>query len=165
MHDFCAPVTESVILHFIALVATGPTSSYLCQPANPWISLLWGYWGYLGAPVANEQFFGCHCFGATWGYLGVPFANQQIFDFIALGATGPTSSYLCRPANPWISLLWGYWGYLGAPFANQQILELHCFGATGATSGPPLPTSKSLDFIALGLLGLPRGPLCQPANP
>ena len=34
----------------------------LCQPAISWISLLWGYWGYLGAPFANQQIFGFHCY-------------------------------------------------------------------------------------------------------
>ena len=37
-------------------------------------------------------------------------------------------------------------------------------GATGATSGLPLPISDSLNYSSLGLLGLPRGYLCQPGN-
>ena len=53
----------------------------------------------------------------------------------------------------------------GATLANQQMLRFHCFGPTGATSALPLPTSRSLNLIALGLLGLPRGHHCQPANP
>ena len=46
---------------------------------------------------------------------------------------GPTLGLPCQQATPWISLLQDYWAYLGST----------------------LPTSKSLDIIALGLLGLP----------
>ena len=118
----------------------------------------------IGAPFANQQVFGFHCFGATGATIGAPFANQQILGLQALGLLGLPRGTLCQPANPWITSsratgatsghplptsksldykLYGYWGYLGAPFANQQILGLQ----------------------ALGLLGLPRGTLCQPANP
>ena len=48
--------------------------------------------------------------------------------------------------------------------ANQQVLGFHIFEATGATSGLPLPNSKSLDFIASGLLVLPQGHVCPRAN-
>ena len=53
----------------------------------------------------------------------------------------PSLGLPCQPTNHWIPLLWTCWAYLG----------------------PALPTSKSLDSIALGLLRLPWGYLCQPA--
>ena len=71
--------------------------------------------------------------GFTRAYLGPTFANEQILAFHCFGPTGPTLGLPCQRAHPWIPLLWAYWAYLG----------------------PTLPTSKSLDSIALGLLGLP----------
>ena len=56
------------------------------------------------------------------------------------------------------------WGYLGPTFANEQIIGFHCSEPTGSTLGVPLPASKSLDFIALGLLRLLSGYICQRAN-
>ena len=45
--------------------------SFLCERANHWISLLWGYWSYLGATFANKQIIGATC-GLPWGYLCQP---------------------------------------------------------------------------------------------
>merc|ERR1711903_170130 len=75
---------------FIASGLLGLPRGYPCQPANPWISLLRGYWGYLGATLANQQILGFHCFGAT-GVLGATLANQQILGFHCFGATGASS--------------------------------------------------------------------------
>ena len=63
------------------------------------------------------------------------------------------------------SLLWGYQGYLEATFADEQMIGFHCYGATlGLPLGLPVPTSTSLDFIAMGLVGLPWGSLRQRPN-
>ena len=67
------------------------------------------------------------------------FANQQITGFHCFEHTKPTSSLPCHPANHWISLLRAYQAYLQ----------------------PTLPTSKSLDFIALSLPSLPRAYLAN----
>ena len=63
-----------------------------------------------------------------------------------------------------IKLKNGFRGYgvARATFANEQITGFRCHGATGATLGLPVPTGHSLDYIGLGLLGLPWGYLCQP---
>ena len=70
----------------------------------------------------------------------------SLTDWDYLGAT------LAINQNRWNPLLWDYWGYLGATFANEQVIGYHWSGATGATLALPLPTSKSLDAIALVLL-------------
>ena len=145
--------------------------------------------GLLGLPwatVANEQPIGFHCygatganlglllptsksldfcFGATGATLGLPLPTSKPLNFIAMGLLGLPWGYLCQRANHLISLLWGYWDYLGATFATEQIIGFHGFGAAGATLGLPLLTSKSLHFIAMGLLVLPWGYLYQRANP
>ena len=41
--------------------------------------------------------------------------------------------------------------------ANQQMIGFHCFEPTRAYLEPTLPTSKSLGFIASGLLGPTSG--------
>ena len=115
---------------------------YLCQRANHWVSLLWGYWGYLGATFANEQIIGFHCYGATGATLGMPLPTSKSLDFFAMGLLGLPWGYLCQRANHWLTLLWGYWAYLGATFAKEQIIGFNCYGAAGATLGLPLPTSK-----------------------
>ena len=112
--------------------------------------------------------------------------TSKSLDYIASGLLGPTSGLPCQPANHWIPLLRAYSGlhraYLCQPtnhliplvraysclhrayLANQQIIGFHCFGPTRAYLGPTLPTSKSLDSIASGLLGPTSGLPCQPAN-
>ena len=104
-----------------------------------YISLLWGYWGYLGAAFANEQRIGFHCSGATGAALGLPFTTSKSLDFVAYIALG---------------LL----GYLEATFANKQIIRFLChllLWGYLAVLWLLLRMGKSLDFIALALLGLP----------
>ena len=111
--------------------------------------------------------------------MGLPLPTSKSLGFIALGLLGLPWGYLCQRVDHWTSLLWGYlcqrtdnwisllWGCSGnlpATLANEQILGLQRSRATRATLGLPLPTSKSLDFIAPGLLGLPWDYLCQRAN-
>ena len=62
------------------------------------------------------------------------------------------------------TLLRAYSGLPRAYLANEQIIGLHCFRPTRAYLGPTLPTSKSLDYIASGLLGPTSGLPCQRAN-
>ena len=69
------------------------------------------------------------------GLLGLPcayIADEQILGYHCSGPTGPTLGLPCQQPNPLISLLWAYRAHLG----------------------PTLPTIKSLDIIAIGLLGL-----------
>ena len=64
------PLPTSKSLDFIALGLSGLPWGYICQQANHWISLFWGYWGYLEATFATEQNFGFHrsaAIGATLG--------------------------------------------------------------------------------------------------
>ena len=68
---------------------------------------------------------------------------------IASGLLGPTSRLPCQPANHWNTLLRPYSGLPRAYLANQQIIGIHCFGPTRAYLGPTLPTSKSLEYIAM----------------
>ena len=77
---------------------------------------------------------------------------------------GPTSGLPCQRVNHWIPLLRAYWGLPRAYLANKQIIGYHCFGLTRGYLGPTLPTSKSLDTIASGLLGPTSGLPCQRAN-
>ena len=130
------PLPTSKPLDFIALRLLGLPRGFLCQPANDWISLLWGYWCYLRAPFANQEIFGFHCLRTTRATSGLPFPTSKSLDFIALGLLG-------------LPLLWVYRGYLGATTANQQIHPFYYFGATEATLGLPSPTSKSLEGIAM----------------
>ena len=120
----------------------------------------------------QSNIFIAHCFGccmclATHSVTGARFPGTCYGMSQLTLLWGYHRGPLCQPANPCITLLWGYWGYLGAPFANQQILGLQALGleglpqgtlcqpanpwitssrATGATSGHPLPISKSLDY-------------------
>ena len=119
---------------------------YLCQQANHWISLLRGYWGYLGATFANKHIIGFHCYGETGATLELPLPTSKSLDFNAMGLLGLPWSYLCRRGNRWISLLCGYWGYLGATFANEQIVGFHCYGETGATFANQTPLFKKSIF-------------------
>ena len=129
----------TVCLH---LLQTSKSLSLLCQPWNHWIPLLQAYSGLHLACLANQQIIGFHCFEPT----------------------EPTLTLPCQPANHWISFLWAYSGLPWAFLANQQIIRFHCSGPTRAYLGPTLPTSKSLDCIASGLLGPTSGLPCQPAN-
>ena len=150
------------ILAFHCFGPTGPTLGLPCQRAHPWIPLLWAYWAYLGPILPTSKSLdsiALGLLGLPWAYLG----NEHILGFHCSGPTGLTLGLPCQPTNHWIPLLWAYWAYLG----------------------PTLPTSKSLDSIALGLLGLhwashvkeqilgfhwfgPTGPTlglpCQPRN-
>ena len=98
-------------------------------------------------------------------YLGATFAFKR--DSVT-GARIPCTCYRsslpCPRANHWITLLRAYSGLPRAYLANQQIIGFHCFGPTRAYLGPTLPTSKSLDTIASGLLGPTSGLPCQQAN-
>ena len=87
------------------------------------------------------------------------FANDQFLAFLSR----QPRSYLYQQANHWSQTLARLrlpWCYL-CQRANHWNTGS---GAIGATLGLPLPTSKSLEYIALGLLGLPWGYLCQRAN-
>ena len=128
--------------------------AYLWQLTNPWIPFLWAYWAYLGPTLrtstsldsialgllcppwayrAKQQVLGFHWSGPTGPTMGLPWQRAHIPGFHCCGPSGFTVGLPCQPANHWIPLLLTYWAYLGHT----------------------LPTSKSLDAIALGLLGLP----------
>ena len=98
-------------------------------------------------------------------YLGATFAFKR--DSVT-GARIPCTCYRsslpCPRANHWITLLRAYSGLHRAYLANQQIIGIHCFGPTRAYLAPTLPTSKSLEYIASGLLGPTSGLPCQPPN-
>ena len=83
-------------------------------------------------------------------YLGATFAFKR--DSVT-GARIPCTCYRsslpCPRANHWITLLRAYSGLHRAYLANQQIIGIHCFGPTRAYLGPTLPTSKSLEYIAM----------------
>ena len=111
---------------------SGPTWGPPCQPANHWIALLFSYAAYLGHTLPTSKSLDAIALGLLglpWGYL----ANEQILGFHSFGANGPTLGLPCQPETHQIPLLWAYWAYLDLA----------------------LPTSKSLDSTALGLLGRP----------
>ena len=140
MHELCAPLTESVILHSNAstcLESRTPGNTcrnrcticvHLLRNQRPYI-----FWEF-------RYLWGLHCYVATGATLGLSLPTSKSLDFNSMGLLGLPWGCLCQRANDWISLLWGYWGYLRATFANEQIIRFHCFGATGATLGLPLPT-------------------------
>jgi hypothetical protein len=116
---------------------------------------------------------------------GNPFRNRCPVSVHLLRLLELPRGTLCQPANPWIpssrateatsghplptskSLdykLLGYWSYLGAPFANQQILGFQALGLLGLPRGILCQPANPW-ITSSRLLGLPRGTLCQPANP
>ena len=82
--------------------------------------------------------------------MGLPLPTSKLPESVTLWLSGLPWGYLRQRANPWISLHGGWRGYLGAIFAKQQIVGLHW-----AALELLFPTCKSLNFIALGLPGLP----------
>ena len=50
----------------------------------------------LGTHFVTGARFPCTCYG-YWGYLGAPFANQQILGLQALGLLGLPRGTLCLP--------------------------------------------------------------------
>jgi len=136
------PCQPTKSLEFIALSPLGLPRAYLANHQNHWNSLLWAYWAYLGLALPTIK-IGIHCSGPTGPTLGLPWA------------------YLANQQNHWNSLLWAYWAYRGPTLPTSKIIGMHCSGITGPTSGSPCQPTKSLEFIALGLLVLARAYLAN----
>ena len=91
--------------------------------------------------------------------------SKTVFsEFIALGLLGLPRARLANHQNHWNSFFWAYWAYLGPTLPTSKIIGIHCSGPTGPTSGLPCQPAKSLECIALGLLGLPRAHLANQQN-
>ena len=73
---------------------------------------------------------------------------------MAAGLLGGPRAYLDNQQNHWNPLRWAYWAYLGPTLPTSKIIGTHCSGPTGPTLGIPWQPAKSLESIALGLLGL-----------
>ena len=124
---------------------------HLLRNQSSCISLLWELLGLpratIGAPFANQQILGFHCFGATGATIGAPFANQQILEFLAM------QSLLCIHC---------YWSNFYTFFHFRKSIYFDIFLYT-------LFTNRSIwTIFRISLIfWIPyhRGPLCQPANP
>ena len=184
------PANEQII-GIQALGLLGLPWGYLCQRANHWNTSSGATGATLGLPLLTSKSLE-YRFRGYWGYLGATLANEQIIGIQALGLLGLPWGYLCQQANHWNAgsgvtgpilglpsptsksleyRLWGYRGYLKATFANGQIVGMQALGllglpwgylcqranhwntgsaATGATLALPLPTSKSLEYRLWG---------------
>ena len=49
------PLPTSTPLDFFAMGLLGLPWGYICQRADHWIALLWGYWGFLGLPLLTSR--------------------------------------------------------------------------------------------------------------
>ncbi len=61
--------------------ATGATSGYVCQPSTSLEYRLWGYWGYLGAPFANQANPWNTGSGATGATSWLPFQTSKSLEY------------------------------------------------------------------------------------
>ena len=118
----------------------------------------------LGPTLPTIKIIGIHRSGPTGPTSGLPCQPTKSLDFIALSILGLPRAYLANHQNHWNSLLWAYWAYLGLALPTIKIIGIQCSGPTGPTLALLCQPAKSLEFIALGLVGLPRAYLANQQN-